>query len=269
MKSLEMMRRQRGTKNNLKLIMDNNNWTSYRVSKKTGLSIKTIINIREDIYSNINSDTLLTISENLKINLNDLVMPFDNGIPINGIPIKLCLDDPSLPRFDSLLVSTLYEDTGMHFKIVNEYNNGHTINIRSQCFHKVHFSGNFLISKDKYYGIYLEIRDFDFYTINKYRDIDMDKLVYNLVKSIDHYAQKAKINSVKYSVQPVCRHDGSECNDMTLYSNSDDCIINALFKNHYFDLKENSKRYKINNAKELINKFKNDSIFFLTKKIRR
>lgn len=262
MKSLEMMRRQRITKNNLKFIMNNNNWTSYYVSKKTGLSIKTIVNIKENQFSNINSDTLLTISENLNINLNDLIVPFDNGMPI-----KLFLDNPLLPKFDSLLVNILYQYTGVHFKIDQEYNNGHTINIRSQFFHKVHFHGNFLISSDETYGIYLEIRDFDFDIIKKYKNINIEKLVFKLINAIEHYAKNINIDTIIYDIEYFFRHDVNDSKYIFSYSNSDDCVINNLLRRKYCNLEENFKRTKINSYTELINKLKRHPHILLTKKI--
>ncbi|TPR14893.1 helix-turn-helix domain-containing protein [Apilactobacillus timberlakei] len=259
MKSFEMINRKQHTQNNLKEIMNKNNWTSYYVSKFSGVDRKTISKIKNDEFSVISSDTLLSIAYNLKINLNDLVNPVNSAIKLHSTIQNF--------QFNELLGDILHKYTNMYFTI-NPYNNNHCVNVYSKYLHKFHFRGNFRINCSSNNSPTLQITDFDLDFDKEYKRINIKNFTNKMLIAIEDYSKKLGIKCIEHRINLFCRNQKSE--NYMIYSNGDNLMLNTLIKNKYIECKFKNKYLIISNSNELLSKCNNDfdfHEFLLSKKI--
>ncbi|GAA6236659.1 helix-turn-helix domain-containing protein [Apilactobacillus micheneri] len=259
MKTFDMTIRKRATKNNLNKIMDCNNWTSYYVSQMTGVDIKTISNIRHNEFAVINSNTLLSISYNLKINLNDLIQPVNNILKSES-KIKNV-------KFNEQLGEILHKHTKLYFRIL-PYCKNRCVNIYSKYLHKFRFKGNFRINYDDTMNPRLQIIDFDFYIYKNYTKIDIKKFVINMIFAIEEYSRIKGLKILEYIVDSLSNHGNLNNGNLIVRSNGDDIIINSLIENGYVNCKYKNKDLIISNIEEIFKKCGNNFSVKLYKKIK-
>lgn len=249
--------KKKSTKNNLKLIMENNNWTSDYVSKMSGLDPKTIDSIKNDMYSIISSNSLMSITDNLDININDLI---ESSEILEKSMYKL-----DKTNFNESLSSTLYKYTGTHFKIL-PYDHL-CVSVYSKYLRKLHFKGNFRINEDNKFNITLNIIDFDFYVDKNYFKISIEDFINNIIEALEEYSKNLGIKKIIYNIDSHVRNLKGYKNDILFYQNTDDLVLNALFHNKYINCKYDKKDILINNINELFVKLGDDFIATLNKKL--
>ncbi|GAA6236658.1 helix-turn-helix domain-containing protein [Apilactobacillus micheneri] len=249
MKNIEMMERHKGTKNNLESIMLNNNWTSYYVSKKSGINKKTISKIVKDKFTTISSDTLLSITYNMNINLQNLIEPCDSG------DIKMVhLRNTDIPKFDSKLDNIFYKYTKIHFKVY-PYNDGHAVNLYSKYIHKIRFDGNFRIERDTNDSkLCLRIIDLGFIIINKYKKFNINKYLENIIVGIEKYALYLGAEKIEYALGPFFRKHKDINGYFVSYSNSNYFSIKILLKNRFNILNTNLKNKNVFDYEDVLRK---------------
>lgn len=249
--------KKKSTKNNLKLIMENNNWTTEYVSRMSGLDPKTVDSIKNNMYSLISSNSLMSITDNLDVDINELIEPSEI---LSRSMYKL-----DKTHFNESLPNILYEYTNVHFKI--QPYQFLCVKVYSKYLHNLHFTGNFRINVDDKFNITLYINDFDFCINENYDKIRLKDFMDNIIKSLEDYSKKLGIKKISYNIDSCCRNLKSYINDFVFYQNTDDLVLSLLFDNNYINCEYKNKNILINNINDLFNKIGNDFNAKLTKRI--